>query len=78
MTNEQLLAAFASAGFDTPQKVTGLLAMASAQMTRNAKLIALDDLRHEHSAAMEAIEAKRQTLQGEIDALTAEITEAVN
>jgi hypothetical protein len=78
MTTDQLLNAFIAAGFDTPAKVQGLLSMASAQMTRNAKLIAIDALNNEHAAAAQAIEAKRQQLQSDVDAITAQITGAVS
>lgn len=77
MTENQLLNAFVTAGFDTPEKVIELLQMASAQMTRNATLIAIDRLQAEQSEALAAINAKRNALQAKVAAIEDQISEAV-
>lgn len=76
MTTDQLLSAFVSAGFDTPEKVSGLLSMAGAQMKRNALLIKLEGLKEKRATATAEINAEQSTIQSNIDALTAHITAA--
>lgn len=70
------LAGFDDADVTDRASLAGLLNMAKLQMLRNGKLLAIAALQGEAATARQTIEDRRQALEAEVAAMTAQINAA--
>lgn len=77
ITAENFVDALNAHGIDTPEKCNAFVAIATLQVNRVGKQIALDALDSEQSQAAQAIEQRRQALSAAIQDDTAAIIAAL-